>query len=422
MSFIKTPKFKIDYLDVNDHLNDEVKSVTDFPKLKDKYEFLIDNKLPKNRTNFADEYKKLSYEFYHASIHILRYVLDHRDYNDVIDFCSIPMMFNIRHAIELILKAAILKQRNNKKNTQEIFHNNAHNISNLYNILNTKPNNNSWLDKYLINITQEDPSENLFRYSMNNNFRSEYTFINSIQTMLVSIYAYNCLTEFYFGDHVISEKDIDKFKENVVKYSPNGEYLIKENHGFGHMYTWQTDEQDLYKQVVGFRDAGKILFLCISNKIQVLDLPMLYSLRHSLEISLKSIITMLHRYIKDHLKKPGFRDIPDKAYATHDFKEIWEYGKRIMAFFVTENNWDPKKLEEIDAAIMYIRNVDKKAGYFRYPTDKSFIYNHHNNIDYEKAYNTFIELIELMENFRYIIEDMNDSVNEMLYMEYNDYE
>ena len=63
MSFIKTPKFKIDYLDVNDHLNDEVKSVTDFPKLKDKYEFLIDNKLPKNRTNFADEYKNYLMNF-----------------------------------------------------------------------------------------------------------------------------------------------------------------------------------------------------------------------------------------------------------------------------------------------------------------------------------------------------------------------
>lgn len=421
MGLIKTPKFNIEYSDINnfpDEINDT--KIDDFPKLSDKYEFLVSGTVAKTRLEYDDEYKKMSYEYYHSSIHVLRYVLKHRDYNDVIDYCSLPMLYYMRHAIELLLKAAIFKENKNKKKTQSLIQKHVHNISELFRLLTSKPDNHEWLDKYLLNMTKEDPSENLFRYAMKDSFRSHYYFIDSIYTMLVSIFAFDSISKHYFDDYVISNSEYSEFQKEVFSNSPEGEYLIPANHGLGNMYTWQSSELDIYKQISGFRDVGKILFICKSDKHSILWLPMIYALRHSLELSLKNIITTLHSYIKRHLKKPQLKDIPDEAYKTHEFKEIWKYGKRIIEFFAKENKWDLTKIDEIEKAILYIHDIDSKSDYFRYPTDKNLNFYNHNNIDYEKAYNTFMELIELMDNMGYVIEDMNESVNEMLQMEYNE--
>lgn len=421
MSLINIPKFNIKYLDINNFSDKENNTkVDDFPELSDIYDFLIKNATAKNRSNFDDEYKKMAYDYYQSSIHIFRYVLDHSRYNDVIDYCSLPMLYYVRHAIELILKAAIFKENNNKKNIQSTIQKHLHNISELFKMLKSKPENHEWLEKYFLNMTQVDVSENLFRYAMNNSFRSRNNFINSINTMLVSIFAFDSLINHYFKDNVILKSEYSEFEAETYSCSPKGEYLILASHGFENMYTWQHNELDVYKQISGFRDIAKILFICKSDEYPLLGLPMLYALRHSLELSLKDIITTLHVYIKNHLKKPGLKDIPEKATNSHEFKEIWKHGKRIFVFFATEYNWDLAKIDEIEKALLYIHDIDKKSDYFRYPTDKNLIFYHHNNIDYEKAYSTFIKLIELMENMGYVIEDMNDSVNEMLQMQYEE--
>lgn len=415
MNFIDIPTFEVKYEDINDFngsISNEINF--DYPHLSSIYEFLLKGNNPKPRTTFDNEYKLLSLDFFRASVNILHYVDNYKSYGEVIDNCSLPMLFTIRHAIELILKAAILKQNKNAKSTQEIFQKNDHNIKELYAVLSTKPENNEWLSKYLENIMLEDSSESLFRYSMDSTFRKKYHSIDSIRTTIISYYAYDSIIKFYFGDYVLGEEETKTCLDIVESHSPNGEYLIVPSDNTESMYTWQTNDRDLFKQITGFRDAGKVLFECKKNNIEALELPTLYLLRHCLEISLKTIITEMHSYIKNQLKEPGVNDIPEKAYNTHEFKEIWKYGKRIIKFFVDLYNWDFAKLDEIEKAILYIHNIDKYAAYFRYPTNLGLDYHNHNNIDFDKAYETFSTLIELMENMDYCVSDINDNVNELL--------
>ena len=71
-------------------------------------------------------------------------------------------------------------------------------------------------------------------------------------------------------------------------------------------------------------------------------------------------------------------------------------------------------MDEIEKAILYIHNIDKYAAYFRYPTNLGLDYHNHSQIDFGKAYDTFLTLIELMENMDYCVSDINDNVNEWL--------
>lgn len=415
MGFIKTTIYEVK-LDEVDVLNEDYykNNYHDYPHLASIFNFLIEGNMPKPRGNYADEYKLLAVDFFQASINLLHYVTNHRDNYNVIDYCSLPMMFNMRHAIELVLKAAILKQNKNAKSTHKIFQQHSHNIKELYDVLIIKPHNDEWLTRYFSNMTFEDPNENLFRYSMNSVFRDKYNSIDSIRTTGVSIYAFDSIVRFYFNDYVLDKDDEKECLVSVKRFSPNGEYLIEPSDGLESMSTWQINDQDLYKQITGFRDAGKVLFLCKENNFPALELPTIHNLWHSLEISMKTLITDLHKHVKNDLKKPGIKDIPDIAYNTHDFKDIWKYGKRIFEFFVTLYKWDIDKLAEIEKAILYIHNIDKHASYFRYPTNKNLEYHNHNNIDLDKAFKTFSTLIELMNGMDDAVSDINDSINEML--------
>jgi len=415
MNFIETAIFGVKYEDINDYsgpISNEINF--DYPHLSSIFEFIIEGKENKSRTTYDNEYKLLSLNFFRASVNIFLYVNNYQSYGEVIDNCSIPMLFTIRHAIELLLKAAILKQNKNAKSTQKIFQKNDHDIKELYDVLTTKPENHEWLTKYLENMMLEDSSENLFRYSMDAKFRKEHHSIDSIRTTLISYYAFDSIIRFYFGNCVLDEEDIEMCIALVESHSSNGEYIINPSDSIELMYTWQTNDRDLFKQITGFRDAGKLLFKCRENNVEELELPILYLLRHCLEISLKTIITEMHSYIKNELKEPGVKDIPDKAYSTHEFKEIWKYGKRIIKFFVNLYKWDFAKLDEIEKAILYIHNIDKYAAYFRYPTNLGLDYHNHSQIDFGKAYDTFLTLIELMENMDYCVSDINDNVNEWL--------
>lgn len=78
--------------------------------------------------------------------------------------------------------------------------------------------------------------------------------------MKVSIYAFDSVIRFYFNDNVICNSNLDKYKIYINKKSPNGKYLIEADHKMGYMYTWQIENRDFYKHIMGFKDAGKLLF------------------------------------------------------------------------------------------------------------------------------------------------------------------
>ncbi|SKC35649.1 Uncharacterised protein [Acholeplasma oculi] len=364
-------------------------------------------KLMKSDPEF--NYKEMAKAYHQASCQVYRFICDEQWANSLIDGLSLVLLYCMRHALELLLKSMILKENENKKNIcSPIFSRIKHNLQEAYIELKSKPVEDPWISMYLKNIIIEDENESLLRYSMDQKFRKENQFINFDDMFKVSLYAFEVLLDFSYSERMLDEEEFKITREAKEEKSPNGEYLIRANTGEGHLYTWQINSVDLYKQIEGFSKSAVIISKNLGKSDEWLMFPTIFCFRHSVEIYLKEIVNTLNNSAKSDLKTDNNKDLPEIFWSTHDLKEIWKYSKPIFSMYSKKFHWNIEEINKVEQVIHYISNIDRHGDFYRYPTDKGINNNEVKSIDRDKMIQFYEDLIEFMSYIFSAIEASNE--------------
>jgi len=152
-------------------------------------------------------------------------------------------------------------------------------------------------------------------------------------------------------------------------------------------------EMDLY--AIGFKEGAEELFEAIRRQHgnDLLVYPLVYCLRHSVELSLKRVIRASRRLLDE---EPG--DFPDG----HDLSNLWTTCQPLLRS-IWPGSSDQLAYEHIKATIEGLRLIDPGGDGFRYPVstkDKGrtgTLNPDVTNLDLERMFHDVIETLNLLE-------------------------
>lgn len=135
-----------------------------------------------------------------------------------------------------------------------------------------------------------------------------------------------------------------------------------------------------------FKNAGNALKeTCNRGKLNG-HLPICYLFRHSIELFLKGCIIIVHQALKiPYGSEPCTSEprIPingklNSIYATHDIDVLYKYFSNLLnkkkseLDKVTRTKWEFKAT--LGSKFERLKEIDSSGAYFRYPTEKSAVY------------------------------------------------
>ena len=265
--------------------------------------------------------------------------------------------FSMRQAVELILKAAVCKKRSNQE-IQKCFQGDRHNLWKIFQRCmrlyggRMPDDRRTWLETFCFSASRWDSSSDLLRYPMEGDLGelSNYFAIDIVETANLLNQAYELAGDFY-GDFIdrcsfdktmasdflaFTERGIDNCVINTSKLS--GRYYAAAD-GFAGM-------------------AYCLMENCAELKTEEKAFPVLFCLRHAIEVSLK------------HLScKRGVLGV--KGRAGHSLKKLWEFSEEKLRAIAEESGWDIHLLDIAGGQIKELGSIDKQGYIFRYPCSKS---------------------------------------------------
>ncbi|MGL4452623.1 MAG: hypothetical protein ACRCTZ_15765 [Sarcina sp.] len=322
----------------------------------------------------------------------------------------------MRQAIELLLKAGIASNVENKGELQEIFITNKHNVSTLYfklkerlDIEHLTKNEKKWLESYLQSIEVVDANSDLFRYPFKDEFMNRYDEkaldIYHMSTRL--LYCYSTLNKMTFGVCVEGVK---------LDANQTPEFIYITNERLGNCYLYDSPWDDgFHSQVIGYSEVAKFLF----EKFKVvkdgkLFYPIVFLMRNAIEIALKRLLHMKME------KGTDYATIKNKK-NSHLLKELWKAIKPMLLYYSKMDNQDEEVLELAEEYIKTINGIDKNGDMFRYPSSYSHEYKFNDeNIDIENFYTYFLGIFNFLDACVSWLDYIKDFENEMLQDYYNE--
>lgn len=135
-----------------------------------------------------------------------------------------------------------------------------------------------------------------------------------------------------------------------------------------------------------FKDAGKALKEKYNRGMINGHLPICYLFRHSIELFLKGCIIIVHCGLKISYGTEPCTSEPKlpvdgklkSIYAIHDIDLLYKYlsnllvEKKIELDEVTRTNWEFE--DDLRSKFERLKEIDSSSAYFRYPIEKSAIY------------------------------------------------
>lgn len=243
--------------------------------------------------------------FSYAANLLLNQILDNKDRNNV-DIVIYPICFNIRHAVELRLKHAIIRIRELyeiKKIDKQFNLLNIHDIKNLWNIIveSTKELDKRFsivvekIEEYISDISQIDPTGQTFRYPYSNEEVKHLT-EESIINLFVIRSRFKKLSQYL-------SIFVEYIKEISIEYSQG-------------LFTEKLSREDLFKisrEIPPYSEWGDHEFL--AKKVEIIE-------RHSL--SRRNFSEALNK-IKEHT---------ELSYFIHNKQDSVSFSKeKIKTFF-----------------------------------------------------------------------------------------
>jgi hypothetical protein len=138
-----------------------------------------------------------------------------------------------------------------------------------------------------------------------------------------------------------------------------------------------------------FKKAADTLLESEESKQRMLwsELPVVFLLRHAIELFLKSGVIVVHRKLKLSYGSEGYKSknplIPTPGGAwkplsrTHDISQLYSYWKKLISnnkdalTKLASHKSDMSVPDELDAWIAVVAKIDPSSDYFRYPTSKN---------------------------------------------------
>lgn len=277
------------------------------------------------------------YEQYHKAFCVLLEVAKQKKYKTNYKF--MPFLFIMRHSLELYLKGQIANIPNKAVPT-------SHNISDLYNEANI--NDGKFLESFACLQCNSDGA--CWRYLFNRQEDRYFDKGERIDAFDACNYYY-CL--FLDNDNSLTKDGIDKMLHWEL--------------------TFHTVECDTLGHIGTQYDfAIRDLLLAIKDKLLSINdvyVPMLFLLRHCLEIKLKAIIIELGNVVKeDDLKK---------IYCTHSVKSLFDILSSYIdaAIELMDDSKLRKQSEDLrNVTKRYtnlITSLDANSFLFRFPKDRN---------------------------------------------------
>ena len=145
--------------------------------------------------------------------------------------------------------------------------------------------------KYMRGIDEFDDNGDLFRYPF------EYEFLDKYRNKSMDVFKMSLCFIYIYS--LFYEKTANKLLDNInaenLQFSKsileknNWNFFVEAESGYNNCYLWQLHtKNDCYKQIKGFRWVSKLLYYaCTLNNIKDVYLPMLYSYRHLVELTMK---------------------------------------------------------------------------------------------------------------------------------------
>lgn len=362
-----------------------------------------------------EDFCTFSKQYFKAAIELYIFCNKFRNINSVIDELSLPLLYFTRHSIELVLKAFIIKYvRNGFNKIIQCKHSLLELIECCKDII-----DNEFYDearKYFDLIDFFDQKSDLFRYPFNSEFLQLYRncYFDVLNMTLKMMYYYNYLYKLYSGENYKDFDDDDLKILEDIKNKYNG-FIILNNHGFGNCYLWQFYDFDAYKQIEGYILASNILWYLIKeNNVTDIELPLMYSLRHLIELNMKNIILKVCPLIRDEINRDTNSNLYTGFMRDHELsRRLLKNTNLVMEKLICIGNWDNELYERFKRCIFYIDSFDRDDDYFRYPINKGGACHNYDKINMEAICEIFYFCYNLIYSSEFALEELNDITYEM---------
>ncbi|MCU0104135.1 hypothetical protein N7603_00475 [Acholeplasma vituli] len=370
-------------------------------------------------SDFKVAYKKWAIYYYESAIKAATYVINNSDINLIVDTNTLPTFYLFRHAIELLLKSILIK---NKSKTEciSIFESNKHDLKALFDVVSTirmmPQEEYTWISKYFDNINIFDQKSDLFRYPFPSTFLAQYK--NKYLDILIIL---NCLNsvfllvhDFYCDDKLASDslqENIDYIYEN----SPDATFLCQASNGYGNCYLWQMYEMDSFKQIEGYKSIGDLLYREFTTSGDVMYIPpMIFMYRNLIELLLKDIGISLHPNVISEIKRRYVVNITQDYLKSHELRRgLWSKYKFVFEYYANIEHWQTTEIHILEKYIKSIDKLDRNGDKFRYPTNKSLELYHKGSLyDPNNMFYFFNEAAMFIEGMLMHIEATNEFLNE----------
>lgn len=345
------------------------------------------------------DFEQMSVDYHNAGTCVISHVLQNDDCNAMCDFVFPAGVYMLRHAVELALKTIVCSNSNNPE-ICNCFQHDKHDILKLFNrckpILKSSLDSPAfgWLDGFVCSAECLDPSADLFRYplSLGSGRKSNDEFIDIYKTMKTLTSAYEIVSLAF-----------EKGNRTVFAYGADADYFSAAGSGIGNcMLRRSTTSVKYYSTAEGFADAAKILYGDPSMSWREKCFPLLFLLRHAIELELKHLTC-------------GRNTIGANGGCGHGFKKLWKIPEETLRQRAIDSSWDLSLLNIVDRQLIELGNLDKSGFLFRYPVNKSLEYKlpSSSTLDVKSIYEYQMGIIDFLDGCNGVIDEMADYENDM---------
>lgn len=338
-----------------------------------------------------ENYKFMACSFSKCGYRLFYDIIDDRNNSRKTDMWFLTAIFLVRQGIELGLKALVCKSHVTKE-IQGVLMEYKHNVLGLYSKVKEdiclKHEEKTWLEKYLASIKLIDKDTDVFRFSFEDQFISEY----GEKSLNIEAVVNNLLQAFSLIEKCMHDG------ENVYEYEFNNrfkpEFLIFAENGLENCYIWQPYFNDgHYIKINGYRETIEFLYNDKTLSGEEKIFPLMFMGRNTIEVCLKKLLLS---------KINGNIPIRQKSHLLK--RDLWGNGEKkgtvkllILKYLNTEEE-EHEDVEAVGGLIDQLNALDKGGDKFRYPTSYSLEYYFNNKkFDLENVYTCFLSLINYFE-------------------------
>ena len=127
-----------------------------------------------------------------------------------------------------------------------------------------------------------------------------------------------------------------------------------------------------YQMALAYEDASNILYAHCDFNNQLIINPVMFLLRHAVELILKSLILLSYSDFKKNIKNFTIKSLQDKIILskTHSLLKLLDFLIKIDSNLLIKR-YNQKLLKQMRSTIKSIDKIDFSSTYFRYPINSN---------------------------------------------------